>query len=163
MEEKEYKDEVIGSNFYELGIEKPKSDKNHALIQGRILCRLDHKYGDIFTILPEINLNLSEQKSVPDLAIYEPLIFDLDNNDIELTNAPLCVIDILFDGQNLHGLHQKYKHYFTEGVKSYWLVLPILQTVQVFYSVEDSVVFTHKDRLVDKMLNIELDLSEIFK
>ncbi len=163
MEEEEDKYEVEGLNFYEIGIEKPKSDKNHALIQGRILCCLDRNYGEVFTILPDINLNLSERKLVPDLAIYAPLMFDPDNNDLELKNAPLCVIDILFEVQNLHGLYQKYTYYLAEGVTSYWLVLPPLKTIFVFHSISNSTIFTHKDRLVDKKLNIELDLSEIFK
>ncbi len=161
--EEAYKMDEVGVNFYELGIEKPKSDKNHALIQSRILSRLDRFYGGTFTILADIQLNLSKNKTVPDLAVYAPLLFDSDDNADEMTNAPLCVIDILFSEQNLHGLELKYKNYFAEGVKSYWFVLPSLRTIYVFYGVENSVVFTHKDRLVDKILNIELDLSEIFR
>jgi Uma2 family endonuclease len=163
MEEEAYKYDLAGSNFYEIGVDKPKSDKNHALIQGRLLCQLDRNYGENFTILPEINLNLSDRKTVPDLAIYAPLKFDSDNNEEELTNPPLCVIDILFEGQNLHGLHQKRTYYLTSGVTSYWLVLPLLKTISVFHSIGDSSVFYDKRPLLDKKLNIELDLSEIFK
>jgi Uma2 family endonuclease len=156
-------DAPVALSDYEIERGKPMPDKNHAIIQGRLVSRLDRAYGDTFTILPEIHLDLPKKERVPDLAIYEPLIFDPDDNELRMSKPPLCAIEILSEMQNIHELMVKRKEYFIAGVQSYWLVLPSLRTIYVFYSVEDSVVFTHKDRLIDKMLNIELDLNEIFR
>jgi Uma2 family endonuclease len=156
-------DAPVALSDYETERGKPMPDRNHAIIQGRLVSRLDRAYGDKFSVLPEVHLDLPIKDRVPDLAIYEPLVFDPNDNELSMIKPPLCAIEILSEMQNVNVLMKKKREYFTAGVKSYWLVLPSLRIIQVFYSVEDSVVFTHKDRLVDKMLNIELDLSEIFR
>jgi Uma2 family endonuclease len=153
----------VALSDYEIERGKPMPDRNHSIIQGRLMSRLDRAYGDIFSILPEINLNMPIKDRVPDLAIYEPLTFDPNDNELSMIKPPLCAIEILSEMQNVNVLMKKKREYFTVGILSYWLVLPSLRIIQVFYSVEDSVVFTHKDRLVDKMLNIELDLGDIFR
>lgn len=156
-------DAPVASSDYETERGKPMPDRNHAIIQGRLMSRLDRTYGDRFSILPEINLDMPIKDRVPDLAIYEPLLFDPNNNELSMLKPPLCAIEILSEMQNINVLMRKKQEYFNIGILSYWLVLPSLRIIQVFYSVEDSVVFTHKDHLMDKMLNIELNLSEIFK
>ena len=148
---------------YEIEREKPMPDKNHSIIQGRLLSRLDRAYDERFTILPEINLSLPTRERVPDLAIYPPLSFDPANNDIRMTQLPLCAVEILSEMQNLNELMAKCNEYFTAGIPSYWLVLPTLRSIYVFHSLDDYKVFSHKDRLVDTVLNVELDLGEIFK
>jgi Uma2 family endonuclease len=148
---------------YEIERGKPMPDKNHAIIQGRLVSRLDQNFGERFTILPEINLSLPTRERVPDLAIYPPLSFDPANNDIRMTQLPLCAIEILSEMQNLTELMTKCGEYFSAGVPSYWLVLPTLRSIYVFHSKDDYEVFSHKEHLVDKALGIELDLKEIFR
>ena len=70
-----------------------------------------------------------------------------------LTNTPQ---------QSITELMEKRGEYFNAGVQSYWLVLPDLMSVYVFYSLDDFEVFVKKDILIDKKLHIQLDLSEIF-
>ncbi|MFN4256986.1 MAG: Uma2 family endonuclease [Saprospiraceae bacterium] len=148
---------------YEIERGKPMPDKNHAIIQGRLVSRLDRLYENLYTILPEINLDLPTRERVPDLAIYPPLDFDPDNNEVRMSEPPLGAIEILSEMQNLSDLMLKRAEYFNAGVQSYWLVVPALRTVYVFYAPDDYDVFSRKDKLVDKKLGIELDLGEIFK
>ncbi len=156
-------DAPVALSDYEIERGKPMPDRNHAIIQSNLIFSLRVTTKERFSVLSEVHLNMPKKDRVPDVAIYEPLIFDPDVNELRMLKPPLCAIEILSEMQNIHELMRKRNEYFIAGVQSYWLVLPALRTIYVFYSVEDSVVFTHKDRLVDKMLNIELDLKEIFR
>jgi Uma2 family endonuclease len=148
---------------YEIERGKPMPDKNHAIIQGRLIFRLNFNYGEKFSILPEIHIGLPTRERVPDLAIYPPLSFEADNNEIRMTQMPLCAIEILSEMQNLNDLSKKCGEYFTAGIPSYWLVLPALTSIYVFHSRHDYKIFSYKDRLIDSVLDIELDLGEIFR
>ena len=156
-------DAPVALSDYEIERGKPMPDRNHSIIQSNLLFSLRVTTRERFSILTEIHIDMPVRDRVPDLAIYEPLIFDPNNNELSMLKPPLCTIEILSEMQNVNVLMKKKREYFNVGILSYWLVLPSLRIIQVFYTVEDSVVFTHKDRLVDKKLNIELDLSEIFK
>ena len=80
-----------------------------------------------------------------------------------MRQVPLGVIEILSAKQDLTELMIKCSEYFSAGVKSYWLALPALKTIYVFYSPDEYVIYSGKDILQDKKLNIELDLVDIFK
>jgi hypothetical protein len=43
------------------------------------------------------------------------------------------------------------------------LVMPSMRSIYVFENLEDFEIYTYKDILKDKKLNIELNLSEIFR
>lgn len=81
---------------------------------------------------------------------------------MRMTQMPVGVVEILSSSQTLDDLTQKRQSYFDAGVQSYWLVLPDLQSVYVFQNTEDYEVFTHRDVLKDRVLDIELDLRERF-
>jgi len=76
---------------------------------------------------------------------------------------PFCAIEILSAKQDLSELMTKRAEYFTGGVLSYWLVLPALYTIYVFYSPSEYHIFSGKDKLQDTKLGIELSLEEVFK
>lgn len=153
----------IALSQYEIERGKPMPDKNHAFVQGNFMFLLRLKYGALFTLLPEINLDLPIRERVPDLAIYPPMIFAPDQNEIRMREVPLGVVEILSARQDLTELMIKCSEYFSAGVKSYWLALPALCTVYVFYAPNEYEIFSGKDVLKDKVLGIELDLTDIFK
>lgn len=148
---------------YEIERGKPMPDKNHAFVQSNFLYFIRLKYGNSFRLLSEINLDLPVQKRVPDVAIFPPMVFQPDQNEIWMREVPLGVIEILSAKQDLAEMMIKCSEYFSAGVKSYWLALPALRTVYVFYSPKDYEIFSGSDLLKDKNLGIELDLEEIFK
>ncbi|MCS7036323.1 MAG: hypothetical protein RMJ33_10990 [Saprospiraceae bacterium] len=47
-------------------------------------------------------------------------------------------------------------------MQSYWLVLPDLQSVYVLRDAEEYEVFTHRNVLTDRVLDVELDLRQVF-
>ena len=148
---------------YEIERGKPMPDKNHAFVQARLLLKTQVKYEGKYTILPEITLGLPIRERVPDLAIYPLMDFIPGDNEVRMTEVPLGVVEILSAKQDLSELMIKRAEYFAAGVQSYWLALPDLKTIYVFYSPEDYDIYSGKDILKDKKLDIELDLAEIFK
>ncbi|HMR45132.1 MAG TPA: Uma2 family endonuclease [Saprospiraceae bacterium] len=154
---------TIALSEYEIERGKPLPDKNHAFIQARLLLKAQVKYEGRYTILPELTLGLPVRERVPDLAIYPPMDFVPGDNEVRMSEVPLGVVEILSAKQDLSELMIKRAEYFTAGVKSYWLALPDLKTIYVFYSPEDYDIYSGKDILKDKKLDIELDLAEIFK
>ena len=137
-------------------------DLNHSIIQSNLLFSLRVKTQKHFSILPEINVKLKRRDRVPDLAVYPPLSFNSRHNQLVMTKMPLCAIEILSEMQKLSDLMTKNDEYFEAGILSYWLVLPQLQSIYVFHSADEYEIFTRKDILKDTVLDIELDLAEVF-
>lgn len=139
--------------------------KNHSIVQTNLAFLLKLYYGEAFRTLTEVHLDLPIRERVPDLAIYrhQGVAFTPGEDEIRMTQPPLGVIEILSPQQSLDDLMQKRAEYFSAGVQSYWMILPDLLTVYVFYSAADYDIFSRKDRLIDKKLNIEVDLGEVFK
>ena len=53
--------------------------------------------------------------------------------------------------------------YFDAGISSYWLVLPVLESIYVYSSKGERKVYTYSDTLIDTKLDIELDLMKAFR
>ncbi len=148
---------------YETERDKPMPSLNHAILQRRLVVKLDIAYGKTYEILPEINIDVIDKGRVPDIAITPLLGFNPATDTIQLKEAPLGVIEILSPKQHLRHLVEKSVDYFKIGVKSYWLVLPELQSIYIAHQPGDFEVYTWKQVLKDPTLGIELDLKEIFK
>ncbi|MBK8966638.1 MAG: Uma2 family endonuclease [Saprospiraceae bacterium] len=156
-------DSTFAPSSYEIERGKPLPSKNHAIIQANLLLAIQPKYASKFRMLPEINLDLPEHDRVPDLAIYASVEFTPGADEVRMTEVPLSVIEILSPQQSMTDLMVKRGEYFKAGVQSYWLVLPDLLSIYVFYSPEEYDVYTRQDLLKDKTLEIEVPLGEIFK
>jgi len=154
---------TLALSEYEIERGKPIPSKNHAIVQSNLLFHLRLRFGNLFTILPELTIDFPIRDRVPDLAIYNQVTFTPGEDEVVMTEMPLGLIEILSPQQGLQELMQKRKEYFTAGVSSYWLVIPDLLTIYVYYSADDYDVFTRQETLTDKKLNIELSLAEIFR
>lgn len=152
---------IITESPYEIERGKPMPSKNHAFVQGNLYFHLRSKF-EQFQILPKISLQLEKVEKVPDLAIFEHIEFTPGNDEIRVSQTPLCAIEILSPKQNLGDLLAKAHTYFENGIGSYWLVLPDLRSIYVFSSALESEVYTHKDVLKDEILGIELELKGVF-
>lgn len=149
------------ANIYELERNKPMPSKNHGKIQTRLIIGLS-KQIDPDSILSEVSLELGEWLSTPDICIYPPSPLDVTNDEIRMEMPPLGVIEILSPTQTLNDLTDKAVHYFESGVKSCWLVLPTLKTIYVFSGSNQFEAFVQDELVKDKVLNIELPLTEVF-
>lgn len=145
---------------YEMERGKPMPGKHHAILQSNLLFGIRLKYDKRWSVLSEVALQMGDRYRTPDLAIYPKMPWGQE--EMRMTQMPVGVVEILSPSQTLDDLTQKRQSYFDAGVQSYWLVLPDLQSVYVFRSAEDYEVFTHRDVLKDRVLDIELDLREMF-
>ncbi|MEM1120000.1 MAG: Uma2 family endonuclease [Bacteroidota bacterium] len=143
---------------------KPVPSLNHAILQKRILVELDNNYRKDYEILPEIRINDIEKERCADILICDSRVTFKPIYDVEkLETIPFGSIEILTYGELLSDLVDKSDQYFKVGVKSYWLVLPDLRSIYVFDRPQNYQVFTWRDQLKDEVLDIELNLGEIFK
>lgn len=145
---------------YETERGKPTPSKHHAILQSNLLFGIRLKYDKRWSVLSEVALQMGDQYRTPDLAIYPKMPWGQE--EMRMTQMPVGVVEILSPSQTLDDLAQKRQSYFDAGVQSYWLVLPDLQSVYVFQNTEEYEVFTHRDVLKDRVLDIELDLREMF-
>jgi Uma2 family endonuclease len=146
---------------YEIESRKPIPSKHHAIVQASIGGLLFSKYPNYWT-LPELSISFNGEAKVPDLAIYDKENFESEIEEIRTNQIPLGAIEILSPTQNINELIDKSEIYFQSGVKSYWLVVPVLKTIFVFSSLDDYAAYLKDDVLVDDVLGIELDLKLIF-
>ena len=147
---------------YELERGKPMPGTVHAFIQGNLIFSLKSRYQKEYHILPELSLDISDQPTVPDIAVYAKFAIDLLQDVIKRKDPPLLTIEILSPTQSLDTLVEKTLQYFGMGVKSCWVVLPSLRAVAVYHQPHQYTFFSEADTLKDKNLNLTLPLAEIF-
>ncbi len=156
-----FTEEIAALTEYETEREKPMPSKHHSIIQGNLSFFIRLIYKDLFRVLPEISLVLPIRDRVPDLAIYPPM--EYGEEEIKMTQIPLCLVEILSPTQNHIDLLIKRRQYFDAGVKSYWLVFPDPKSVYVYSNPDEFEVYSYRDVLKDTTLGIELPLADIFK
>lgn len=154
---------VIEVSQYELERGKPMPSKLHGRVQLKLGAALDNAYGDKFNFFSELSTDLSEWESVPDISVYPKMELDYSEDEVKVTEPPLCAIEILSPTQSLQELISKARRYFNYGVKSCWLVIPVLKNVYVFSSPESYQIFRDDQTLADPGLGITLELAKVFK
>lgn len=156
--------EVIAEKTaYEEERGKPMPSKVHAYVQMNVGFELKSRYKDRFTFLSELSIDLNGWRSVPDLAIYSKFPIDVRQDEIRMTEPPLCAIEIISPMQSLQELIDKARAYFEHNVQSCWLVLPGLRSIYVFRSFDSFSTFTHTDTLLDDVLSVSIPLAEVFE
>ncbi len=153
-------------SLYESNRGKPMPSLNHGIIQANLIILIGSLYVDTYRVISELTTKLDKDKQVPDIAIYaknnSKIRFNARQDQISTSEVPLGVIEILSPTQNFAELVDKSTSFFASGVKSYWLVVPPVQTVYVFSNRDEFVIFSKRDVLKDEVLGIELELGEVF-
>jgi Uma2 family endonuclease len=148
---------------YEKERGKPMPSKLHSRTQLNLSIEIGTKYKKKYNLFSELSVSLEEWDSVPDLAIYPVAEIDFNEDEISLKTPPLGIIEILSPTQSFNELKTKAGLYFDSGVKSCWLVIPVVKNIYVFNNKEDYEIFKGKDTLHDPVLNISIDLAEVFQ
>ena len=152
------------ANSYEEERNKPMPSYHHGKLQAKIIFQLMKNYEDKYDILSEISIKLDNWGATPDAGIYPLQHIAYNQHDIiKMDTPPLCAIEILSPTQSLDELIEKSEHYFLKGTKSYWLVLPKLESILVYEQPFNYAIFRKYEVLKDNNLNIEIDLKEVFK
>ncbi|QKZ12612.1 Uma2 family endonuclease [Spirosoma sp. KUDC1026] len=154
-------EEVVRSE-YERERGKPMPSKNHSRLQARLSKEIIVYYGDQFDVYSELSLESPNPPYVPDLCIFPTEPSNWREDEVKVSAVPLTVIEIVSPSQTDTQLTAKSVDYFAAGVRSYWLVQPVLRTVFVLLPDGSELVF-HNDVLTDPTNGVEVDLKQIFR
>ncbi len=153
---------MVAVSDYEIERGKPMPSLNHSAIQSNLIMELS-PWRKKFRITSELNLDLSEWPSVPDLSILPKQPLDLDNDTVAVAEPPICVIEIISPTQSLNELTAKARNYFAHGVRSCWIVLPPFRNIYVFTSPNEYQIFKANETLHDPVLGVSFPLQEVFE
>jgi Uma2 family endonuclease len=118
-------------------------------------------YRNQYSIMPELEFDLTAGRAKPDISICKPLKIDWKHDVVRLSETPISVIEILSPRQAFTDLTDKvYDIYFPSGVKTCWIIIPTIRTITLF-TVDDEKTIT-EGIIKDPVTGIELDLAEIF-
>ena len=78
-----------------------------------------------------------------------------------MKEMPLLAVEIVSPKQGMYEIAEKVLLYFELGVRSCWVVEPIIQAITVYASIGQWETFTRGD-VVDEKLGIRLPIDEIF-
>ena len=147
---------------YEIERQKPMPSKLHARIQGNIYFEIRKAY-EQYDVYPELSLELTSGKAVPDIALLNAETVDFSQDEIKVKTVPQLVVEILSPRHNIDEIKEKITNiYCPAGLKSIWLVIPPLQTVSLVLPNGQFKTFT-EGVVKDLYLDIELNMADIFK
>ena len=105
---------------YERERGKPMPSANHGAIQISLGAALI-PYMEEYSVLSELSLRLDDRPFVPDICVYPRLDLDPLHDEIQKTDPPSMVVEILSPRQLLDDLIQKSDAYLAAGVRSCWI------------------------------------------
>ncbi|MCJ8007853.1 Uma2 family endonuclease [Lederbergia wuyishanensis] len=127
----------------------PSPSIRHQRISRKLLVQLDRflegKPCEVFSAPIDIELKNDEMDGtkivIPDLSV----ICDKEGfTDAKYVGVPSLIIEILSPSNQSHDLITKLNIYMTYGVKEYWIVNPILQSITV-YTLNDEDMYEQHD------------------
>lgn len=153
---------AVALSQYEIERNKPMPSFNHSIIQANLLIELGARYKNRYRLASELSLDLSDCSSVPDICLYPYRPLDLQNDQIAVSEPPLCTVEIISPSQSLNELVDKARDYFRHGVQSCWIVLLPLGNIYVFSSPKEYEIFRATETLQDAKLDVSVPLTEVF-
>ncbi len=131
------------------------------------LYRLIEDAGKGEVIYAPVDLYLDEEN------VYQPdIMVVLKGSKAKITSKgvygpPDVVVEILSPSTAYYDLRVKKKVYERAGVREYWIVDPIERSLEIYTNSEEGFKLTsrvvEKGKVVSKVLDIDLDLEEVFK
>jgi Uma2 family endonuclease len=148
--------------------------KNHSLAMGRLAGLLFND--ERFTVMPELSLDMNpidlaqyglkaQDELVPDICLYskaDKLDFS-ELDELKVKQIPLLAIEVLSPRPGISEIIAKFHAYFALGVKSCWLVMPVIKSITTYSQPGQPKTFDINDsELVDEVMNIRLPTQKIF-
>lgn len=142
------------------------SSKLHAKLYNILEGKTCEVFHAPFDIALKNDDNEGEKLVIPDLSVICDKNGFTDNKYI---GVPSLIIEILSPSNQSHDLVTKLNIYMKYGVKEYWIVNPILNTVMLYALNEDrmyeqSIVKTEIGIVKSKIIeNFEVDIEDLFR
>lgn len=108
-------------------------------------------------------MKLNGKPVKPDISVFPNLPEDWDSDIIFLTEPPIIAIEVLPPKQGLKEITDKIKTiYLPAGVKSAWIVMPLVQTVIIRTPDGRKLTFT-EGIIEDPVTGIQIPFEKIFR
>lgn len=145
--------------------------RNHSRVQAN-LAFLFKKLGE-YTVFTELSLDIknvdltqfdlrvSSELKV-DVCLYPKQPMNPLQDILKMEEMPLLAVEIISPRQGLYEITEKFRLYFSLGVKSCWLVIPNNQTVTVYRSATEFHNYGSDD-VIDQQLDVQIPIQEIFE
>jgi len=134
---------------------------NHSRLIHRLSVLLS-AYEDRYDVLPELEFELAAGRLKPDVALLTKQAVDWEMDIVRFPHPPITAIEILSPTQALDGLVAKIRHgYFTSGVQSAWLIVPVLRTITI-YIPGQAAVAVNSGSARDTVTGVEIELDALF-
>lgn len=153
--------ETVELSEYEQERGKPMPSLHHSIIQSNLVIALNKRYQKEYSLATELSLQIAGRGYVPDICIYPKLILNWRADIIRMTEMPLTAIEIASPTQGMQEFTEKMAIYFAAGIKSFWLILPMNESLTVFLPEGKPLVFSAGD-VTDSATGVSVSLSEIF-
>jgi Uma2 family endonuclease len=115
-----------------------------------------------YVVVTAVTIDIDGKPYIPDVLVYPKRKVSRKHDIIQMTEMPLLAVEILSPTQGTKEILDKFEAYFAAGVRSCWLVEPVMGVVSVHSSLENAQTFSSGD-VVDDVLDIRLPLAEIFR
>jgi Uma2 family endonuclease len=145
---------------YEQERGKPMPSKLHCRIQSRLIVALNSN--PRFDTYSELSLELGGKKWTPDICLYATAKQDWMNDEILVKEPPLLAVEIFSPSQHGGELMDKVHAYLAAGVKSVWLVSPMMRSVAVYNAGDIAARSFGSGKIMDPALGIEVDYEAVF-
>lgn len=134
--------------------------RNHSYFQANTTYSLKNQRQ--YSIFTELSLEIEGKEYVPDICVYPKTKLNRRKDVLRMTEMPLLAIELLSPTQGTKEITDKFEIFFAAGIKSCWLIEPLIGTVTVYNSPESSQTFREGDMLEDKITGIKISVQEIF-
>jgi len=145
---------------YEVERGKPMPSLNHSAVQTSLIVAFS-RHLEKYSILSELSLELDGTPYVPDISVYPRISVDWQHDHVKQTDPPLTVVEILSPTQSLDALIRKAEAYFEAGVRSCWIVQPVVESIVVLEPRKKLKVHASGE-VVDPPTGITVKIEEIF-
>lgn len=140
----------------------------HSLIQSEVIFLLKKDNTEKFTIASELSLDFMPKGATPDVCIYPKMDIDMNSEEdvVKMTDPPITTIEILSPTQPLNTVISKIRQiYFTNGVKSSWVIIPSMKAVVLYLPDHDldGYELFKSGEVKDPVTGITLKVDDIFK
>ena len=116
-----------------------------------------------YSVFTELTLAIDGKDYVPDVSVYPKRAVQWRTRDIlRMTEMPLTAIEIVSPSQTMDDALNKFETYFRAGIKSCWLISPIMTAINIYTNMEQAQTFQVGD-IVEPVLNIRIPITAIFE
>lgn len=146
----------------------------HSSAQTRIISLLSRD--ERFMPFVELSLDVSQidlsqfcfkakEKLIPDICLYpKGLLKKKGRDSLKVSEIPLLAIEVISPEQGIDEIIAKFEAYFAFGVKSCWLVEPLVDVVHVYPQPYQHRTFDMNDtEVIDEVIDIRLPIQKIFE